>query len=58
MKERKWSLEMLKTNVYLDVEEGKRILGSRYEFDELGWFGSGYGLLESSCECGIEPPGP
>ena len=23
----------------------------------MGRFGSGYGLLESICECGIEPPG-
>ena len=23
---------------------------------EFGLFGSGYGLLESLCECGIEPP--
>ena len=24
---------------------------------EFGWFDSGYGLLESPSECGIEPPG-
>ena len=24
---------------------------------ELGWLGSGLGLLESPCECGIEAPG-
>ena len=23
----------------------------------MGWFDSGWGLLESPCECGIEPPG-
>ena len=23
----------------------------------MRWFGSGYGLLESPCKCGIEPPG-
>ena len=28
-----------------------------YQYKELGWFGSGCGLLESPCECGIEPPG-
>ena len=30
----------------------------RYQCGELGWFDSGYELLESPCECGIEPPGP
>ena len=24
---------------------------------EFDWFDSGYGLLESACECDIEPPG-
>ena len=27
------------------------------QFEELSWFDSRYGLLESHCECGIEPPG-
>ena len=30
---------------------------NRYQYEELGWFGSGYGLLESPCECDIKPPG-
>ena len=30
---------------------------NRYQYDELGWFDSGQGLLESPCECGIEPLG-
>ena len=39
-------------------EDNIRItLRDRYKCGELGWFGSGYGLLESPCECGIEPPG-
>ena len=25
--------------------------------NQMGWFGSGCGLLESLCECGIEPAG-
>ena len=28
-----------------------------YQYEELSWFGSGWGLLEGLCECGIEPPG-
>ena len=27
-----------------------------YQHEELDSFGSGYGLLESPYECGIEPP--
>ena len=30
----------------------------RYQYEELGWFGLGQGVLESSIEYGIEPPGP
>ena len=30
---------------------------NRYQHEELGCFDSGMGLLESPCECGIEPPG-
>ena len=26
------------------------------EYEEFGRFGSGYGLLENPCECGIESP--
>ena len=28
-----------------------------YQYEELDWFGSGYGLLESSCAFDIEPSG-
>ena len=37
----------------------RRIFGSKRDENgkELSWFGSGYGLLESPCECGIELPG-
>ena len=28
-----------------------------YQYRELGWFGSGYELLESPCECDVEFPG-
>ena len=34
-----------------------RFYRNRYRYEELGSFGSGYGLLESRCECGNEPPG-
>ena len=30
---------------------------NRYQYEELDRFGSVQGLLESPCECGIEPPG-
>ena len=29
---------------------------NRCQYEELGWFGSGLGLLESPCVCDIEPP--
>ena len=28
-----------------------------YQYEDLGWFGSGKGLLENPSECGIEPLG-
>ena len=28
-----------------------------YQYEELGWFGSGWGLLGNYCECSIEPSG-
>ena len=40
------------------MREAQETGSQRYrgQYEELGRFGSGYGLLESACECGIEPP--
>ena len=38
-------------NIWMDVKE----IG--INFEELGWFVSEWGLLDSSCECDIECPG-
>ena len=29
----------------------------RYQYEKLDRFGSGQGLLETHCECSIDPPG-
>ena len=40
----------LEDNIRLDLKKG--------QYEKLGWFGLGYGLLEGTCKCGIEAPGP
>ena len=35
----------------------KWYLKNRYQYEELGRFASGYGLMESPCKCAIDPPG-
>ena len=43
----------------LEGKEISHMKGERsmYQYEELGWFSLGKVLLESPCECGIEPPG-
>jgi hypothetical protein len=42
---RRWDV-----NITMDLKR------NRYQYEELGRFGPGYGLLEGVCECGIESP--